>query len=47
MFEPSSQITEILRAGSFEGCEKYMPELDEKYNKLIGVLEEFQKSKNQ
>ena len=47
VFEPSSQITEILRAGSFDGCEKYMPELDEKYNKLIGVLEEFQKSKNQ
>ncbi len=46
VYEPSSQITEILRAGSFDGCEKYLPQLEEQYNKLIDALEKFKKSKN-
>lgn len=46
VYEPSSQITEILRAGSFDGVDKYMPDLEEKYNKLIEALENFKKSKN-
>lgn len=46
VFEPSSQITEILRTGTLDGCDKYFPDLDEKYNKLIELLEQFESCKN-
>lgn len=38
LFEPTNEITEVLRAGSLEGTEELFAQVEAEYNNVVNAL---------